>query len=82
MAEPSKDSGNDKPESSASALDEDIWIVQNTISLARGLKMKTVAEGVETQIQKSILCNLGCDILQGYLYSKPVSESDFFTKFK
>jgi diguanylate cyclase (GGDEF)-like protein/PAS domain S-box-containing protein len=66
---------------SDSASDEDIWIVQNTIALARGLKMKTVAEGVETQIQKSILFTLGCDTLQGYLYSKPISENVFFNKF-
>jgi len=61
---------------------EDVWIVENTISLASGLKLKTVAEGVETQEQKAILSTLGCDILQGYLYSKPVPQNDFFIKFK
>jgi diguanylate cyclase (GGDEF)-like protein/PAS domain S-box-containing protein len=66
---------------STSASDEDIWIVQNTITLAHGLRMQTVAEGVETQVQKSILSTLGCDIIQGYLYSKPISENDFFNKF-
>ena len=67
---------------SLSFSDEDTWIVINTISLASGLKLKTVAEGVETQEQKSILAALGCDILQGYLYSKPISKNDFFVKFK
>jgi diguanylate cyclase (GGDEF)-like protein/PAS domain S-box-containing protein len=66
---------------STSASNEDIWIVQNTITLAHGLRMQTVAEGVETQVQKSILSTLGCDIIQGYLYSKPISENDFFNKF-
>ena len=67
---------------SLSSSDEDTWIVINTISLASGLKLKTVAEGVETQEQKTILAALGCDILQGYLYSKPISQDDFFIKFK
>lgn len=67
---------------SLSSSDEDTWIVINTISLASGLKLKTVAEGVETQEQKSILADLGCDILQGYLYSKPIPKNEFFMKFK
>ena len=67
---------------SLSSSDEDTWIVINTISLASGLKLKTVAEGVETQEQKTILAALGCDILQGYLYSKPIPQDDFFLKFK
>lgn len=67
---------------SISSSDEDVWIVQNTISLALGLKLKTVAEGVETQEQKSILSSLGCDILQGYLFSKPIPKNYFFLRFK
>lgn len=61
---------------------EDVWIVQNTISLALGLKLKTVAEGVETKEQKSILSSLGCDLLQGYFYSKPIPKDDFLLKFQ
>lgn len=60
---------------------DDVWIVKNTISLASGLKLKTVAEGVETNSQKSILSSLGCDILQGYLYSEPLPKRNFFEKF-
>jgi len=67
---------------SISSSAEDVWIVQNTISLASGLKLKTVAEGVETKEQKSILSTLGCDLLQGYLYSKPIPKDDFLRKFK
>lgn len=67
---------------SLSSSDEDTWIVKNTISLAEGLKLQTVAEGVETEEQKSILVALGCDILQGYLYSKPIPENEFFIKFR
>jgi EAL domain-containing protein (putative c-di-GMP-specific phosphodiesterase class I) len=40
--------------------------------MARRLKLKTVAEGVETAAQAAILAQLGCDYAQGYFYSKPV----------
>lgn len=44
------------------------------ISLARGMGLSVVAEGVETEDQLNILRDLHCDIVQGYFYSKPVSE--------
>ena len=52
-------------------------IVLSIIGLAHNLKMKVVAEGVETPAQKNFLTNKGCDILQGYLFSKPVPAADF-----
>ena len=62
--------------------DDTAWLVANTISLALGLKLNTIAEGVETQEQKSILSSLGCNAIQGYFYSKPIEKNDFFLKFK
>jgi EAL domain-containing protein (putative c-di-GMP-specific phosphodiesterase class I) len=47
-------------------------IVDSTISLAHGLGLKVVAEGVETQAQADHLESLGCDLMQGYLFSPPV----------
>ena len=47
-------------------------LVSTIISLARALKLSTVAEGVETPGQLEILRTLGCDQSQGYLHSKPV----------
>jgi len=44
------------------------------IVLAHRMGLKVVAEGVETQIQKSVLMAQGCDIVQGYIYSKPMPE--------
>ena len=41
------------------------------------LEMEIVAEGVETQEQAEILLDFGCRFAQGYLYSKPVSQSEF-----
>ncbi|OAB62175.1 hypothetical protein AY599_26765 [Leptolyngbya valderiana BDU 20041] len=48
-------------------------IVQAIIALAHNLKMNTVAEGVETDIQKRILKHLGCEYGQGYLFARPLS---------
>ncbi len=46
-------------------------IVRIIVMLAHGLRLKVVAEGVETQAQADILKNIGCELAQGYLYSKP-----------
>ena len=51
-------------------------IVKTIISLAKNLGYKSVAEGVETLEQKEYLKKQGCDIVQGFYYSKPLSVSD------
>lgn len=51
-------------------------IVQAVIKLARTMKLKVVAEGVETREQLDALRGYGCDMVQGYLLSKPVSTED------
>ncbi len=47
-------------------------LVSTIISLARSMKLETVAEGVESEEQAKILRLIGCDQMQGYLISKPV----------
>lgn len=47
-------------------------IVRLIVMLAHGLGLKIVAEGIETQAQADMLKTLGCELAQGYLYSKPV----------
>lgn len=51
-------------------------IVQAVVSLARAMKLKVVAEGVETAEQLDALRHYGCDMVQGYLFSKPVPTED------
>ena len=53
-------------------------IVAAIISMAKQLNLKIIAEGVETEEQLSFLKKHGCDKFQGYLYSPPVSEDEFF----
>jgi EAL domain-containing protein (putative c-di-GMP-specific phosphodiesterase class I) len=43
------------------------------MSLGQGLGLDVVAEGVETPNQLSVLQQLGCNLLQGYLFSRPVT---------
>lgn len=51
-------------------------IVESTISMAHSLGMKVVAEGVETMQLVQALAEMGCDEIQGYVYSKPLPVAD------
>lgn len=48
-------------------------LVQTIISLANSLGFHSVAEGVETERQMQILQSMGCDVLQGFLFSRPIT---------
>ncbi len=56
---------------------DDEAIVHSTIELAHNLGLTVVAEGVETQGAFDLLDHLGCDIIQGYLISRPVPNDEF-----
>jgi len=49
-------------------------VLKSIITLAKNLDFKTIAEGVETKEQFDIIAELGCDIIQGYYFSKPLPE--------
>ena len=51
--------------------------LRHTVAMIKDLDINIVAEGVETIEQAKLLGNLGCGFLQGYYFSKPVSEKDF-----
>jgi EAL domain-containing protein (putative c-di-GMP-specific phosphodiesterase class I) len=55
----------------------DPLIVRSTIDLAHALDMEVTAEGVETQAAMALLSVMGCDMIQGYLISRPVSIDAF-----
>jgi EAL domain-containing protein (putative c-di-GMP-specific phosphodiesterase class I) len=46
------------------------------LSLASALKIETVAEGIETEVQLALLTELGADRFQGYLFAKPLPASE------
>ena len=52
----------------------DRTVVQHIIAMAHTLHMTVVAEGVETESQRAILCALGCDQLQGFLLARPMNR--------
>jgi len=54
---------------------EDSEILQTIVSLAKNLRMKVIAEGIETHSQLSVLQHLGCDYGQGYLLAKPMNAA-------
>lgn len=58
------------------SLDDKQAVVDAIIQMSHRLKMKVVAEGVETEQQAALLKNLGCDFVQGYYYSKPIPMNE------
>jgi EAL domain-containing protein (putative c-di-GMP-specific phosphodiesterase class I) len=57
-------------------------ISQAIVRLARALRLKVVAEGVETAQELALLRDFGCDSVQGYLFSKPVTAQEFASQLK
>lgn len=55
-------------------------IVREIIRLARALDMTVVAEGIEKKEQVDFLAKLGCDMIQGYYFAKPMPVSEFEEK--
>ncbi len=55
---------------------QDVAIISAVIALGRGLDLQVVAEGIETQMQVDILRNLGCELMQGYFFSRPLTAQD------
>ena len=52
-------------------------LVRSIIDIARSLGVETIAEGVETMQHAAMLRELGCDLLQGYAFARPLAFDDF-----
>lgn len=61
---------------------EDRAIARTIIELGRGLGLKVLAEGVESEAQKEFIYASGCELMQGYLFSKPLPATEFETLLK
>lgn len=51
---------------------QDLAIISAVVTLGKGFNLQIIAEGVETIEQLNLLSNLGCDVMQGYLFSRPL----------
>ena len=60
--------------------EKNIRLVELIIDIARYLKVPVVAEGVETENQLKLLKNAGCDLVQGYYFSRPLPPKEFEQK--
>jgi len=58
---------------------EDASIVRAVVALGHGLGLTVLGEGVETAEQRSMLADLGCDVIQGYLLARPLPSADVAT---
>jgi diguanylate cyclase (GGDEF)-like protein len=56
-------------------------VIRNTINMAKDLHMKVVAECIETKEQVEYLCKVGCDIIQGYYFAKPMTTNQFEQRY-
>ena len=52
-------------------------VIESVVSMAHALNMATVAEGIERPEQVEFLRAIGCDAVQGYIFSRPVPPDDF-----
>ena len=59
-----------------------LLIVSEVIDLAKKLKMKIVAEGIESREQVDFLAAQKCDLIQGYFFAKPMPVAEFVEKYK
>ncbi|MBQ8172095.1 MAG: GGDEF domain-containing protein [Oscillospiraceae bacterium] len=67
---------------SRSASKTDEIVVRNIVKMIKELGMKTIAEGVETVEQAHLLKDIGCFMVQGYLYDKPLCVDDFVERLR
>ena len=56
---------------------EDMILSEAIITMAQKLGLKVIAEGIETEEQRRLLLDSGCDYGQGYLFSRPIPADDF-----
>lgn len=58
-------------------LENNRIVIENIIKMAHSMGLMTIAEGVESEEQFKILKNFGCDVIQGFYFSRPLNVDDF-----
>jgi diguanylate cyclase (GGDEF)-like protein len=62
-------------------VDRGLTVIRNTITMAKDLHMQVVAECIETKEQVEFLCTVGCDMIQGYYFAKPMPVEQFEQRY-
>ncbi len=62
-------------------VERGLCVIRNTITMAKDLHMKVVAECIETREQVEFLCTVGCDVIQGYYFAKPMPAGEFEARY-
>ncbi len=62
-------------------VERGLTVIRDTITMAKDLHMKVVAECIETREQVEFLCKVGCDIIQGYYFAKPMPVDQFENRY-
>jgi len=62
--------------------DENMKLVKSIVNIGKDINLKVVAEGVEEQKELELLESFGCDIYQGYYFSKPLSKEELINFIK
>lgn len=57
------------------------WILQKIVELCGGIGMEVLCEGVETEEQVRILQSIGCRMVQGFYFAKPMPEEEYIARF-
>jgi diguanylate cyclase (GGDEF)-like protein/PAS domain S-box-containing protein len=60
---------------------QDKVLCEAMVAMAHTLDIKVIAEGVETTLQQDLLKSMQCDLVQGYLYSRPLPAQEFAAKW-
>ena len=56
-------------------------ILSNLVNTFKEIKFEVLCEGVETEAEKQKIVSCGCEVIQGYLYDKPLQIEDFEQKY-
>lgn len=70
------------PKDGTSIYDKSLVMLKGVVNLAKNLGLTVIAEGVETPRQLNMIEEMNCDIVQGFIFDKPLTEDEFVSRIK
>lgn len=61
--------------------DKGIKLINGLVSTIKGVELDIICEGIENESEEQIMQSCGCDIIQGYVYDRPLTKNNFSTKY-